>query len=153
MSVDPVFPLPSPDFLWVHSLIRVPSTAASAVVDAEGHWHYETGPSAAFMGYLTAPNPKEVERAATTGFPLDAVALAPHGTAVAERDRLIAANIPGGEGPWLDGDYEVALVRPNKSHLRLLLTRLRLPDQPTVVYPQHGWNGTYPGSLTYPGGP
>lgn len=126
MSGDAVFPIPEPTFLWVHNLV-VEQTGASAalVVDGEGGWSYDDAlPTVTFTGYLTAPNPREIERAAKAGYVLDAVALAPLGTAVAEQDRLVASSISG----HLDGRYTVVQVRPNLSHLRVLCTRLKGAD-------------------------
>ena len=129
MSIDPVFPLPEPDFLWVHTLTYRIHTGASVVVDAEGHWVYGTATPVTFQGYLTAPNPTEFDRAAANAIRVDAVCLAPHGTAVTE-ESTITADAASGVYPFLQGTYTVSTIRPNPSHLRCLLTRLdgELPE-------------------------
>lgn len=120
---DAVFPIPAPTFLWVHNLV-VEQTGASAalVIDAEGAWsHDDALPTVDFTGYLTAPDPREVDRAAKSGYLLAAVALAPRGTVVAEQDRLLASGVDD----YLDGRYTIREIRPNLSHLRLLCERLK----------------------------
>lgn len=129
MSGDAVFPLPEPEFLWVHALIGLHMSGPSVIADDdEGDWHY--APSNAvpvpFTGYLTAPNPKELDRAASRGTAVDAVCLAPLGTPLIASDWLDAttdSNIPES----LRHTFEVGAVRPNLSHLRLLLTRAAYP--------------------------
>lgn len=129
MSGDAVFPLPEPDFLWVHSLVGLRMNGASATVvdDADGGWHREAANAApvAFIGYVTAPNPRDVDRAAASGTVLDAVALAPLGTALLQGDWLDCTD--EGVPASLRHTFAISLVRPNLSHLRLMLTRSDSP--------------------------
>lgn len=126
---DPVFPLPDPSFLWVHDLIVWPVGSADDVeVDDEGRWRDSAGASVGFTGYLTAPDPRDVRRAAAVSEKLDAVALAPRDVEFTWPCYLeaAAASIP----PLLRGWYTVAPPRPNASHTRLLLTRLPADPRP-----------------------
>ena len=137
-AYDPVFPLPEPDFLWVHDLTLVGQTSASTVVDeATGRWHYgEAAPSTTFTGYIGSVGRRETERAAARGIVADAVVLAPHSLPLApdtaELHRLVCG--PDSKATrWLHGSYKVSEVRPNASHLRLILTRLvgdTVPHEP-----------------------
>lgn len=124
MTFDTVFPIEDPTFLWAHDLTYRDNVAASVVVDGEGHWVNADAPETAFTGYLTAPNPREVARAAANGVILDAVCLAPHTVAVGD-DGTVIAGAGSGVPTWLVGSYRVTVVRPNPSHLRVLLTRVR----------------------------
>lgn len=124
MTFDSVFPIGPPEFLWVHQLAYRPTTGASVVVDAEGRWDYANITPTEFTGYITAPNPREVDRAATRGILLDAVCLAPHDVAVTDACHLIVGAASGAPD-WMVGTYTVNTVRPNPSHLRILLTRIR----------------------------
>lgn len=129
MSGDAVFPIPEPTFLWVHALSYVPHDGDNVVTDSEGRWRYDTAAAVEFTGYITAPNPRDVARAAAQDVIIDAVALAPLSCAITEQCSLIApATVPRG----LPGVYNVTLIRPNLSHLRCLLTRLD-----AEVYPSH----------------
>ena len=130
MSGDAVFPLPEPDFLWVHNMVGLRMTGASPTVvdDGEGEWHREpsTAASIPFVGYVTAPKAREVDRAKALGTILDAVALAPLTTQLGQGDWLdctIDPSIPAS----LQHTYAIHLVRPNLSHLRLMLTRSDIP--------------------------
>lgn len=124
MSVDPVFPLPEPEFLWVHQLAFRNDSAALLDVDEEGKWTYDDSDLATFTGYLTAPNPREVDRADAHGVILDAVCLAPHGTGIGDDD-VVIAGAASGVASYLQGSYRVGVVRPNPSHLRILLSRIK----------------------------
>ena len=130
MSGDLVFPLPEPDFLWVFDMVGLRMNGASVTVvdDGEGEWHH--APTGAvkvpFTGYVTAPNTREVDRAASRGTVLDAVALAPLGTALVEGDWLDCTKDPS-IPPWLAHTFTITLARPNLSHIRLLLTRAASP--------------------------
>lgn len=124
MTFDSVFPIDPPDFLWVHTLTYRPTTGASVVVDAEGRWNYGDTTEVEFTGYITAPNPREVDRAATRGILLDAVCLAPHDVGITDSCHLTVA-ASSGAPEWMVGTYTVNTVRPNPSHLRILLTRIR----------------------------
>lgn len=137
MSGDAVFPIPEPTFLWVHSLSYVQHDGNDVITDSEGRWRYDDGEVVTFTGYITAPNPREVDRAAARDVIIDAVALAPLDCGINERCSLTAAGaVPRG----LAGVYKVSLIRPNLSHLRILLTRvdvetvpLRYPSTPATV--------------------
>lgn len=119
---DPLFPLPDPAFLWVYPVLIHPHDAASVAVDDNGKWVYAPSGGVAVTGYLGSPNPQEVTLAAARGLRVDAVLLVPHGTVVDEDDQLEAADatIPG----IFRGTYRIGAVRPNASHVRVLLTRL-----------------------------
>lgn len=133
---DPIFPLPEPDFLWVHDLTIHSQTAASVVVDDDGGWTYAQSASVGVVGYATAPNPREVERAASRGVVIDCIVLVPNGTAVKEEDDVTVPGSTLGFGGTaiptavLQGRYEVTGVRPNPSHCRVLLTRIKGEDPP-----------------------
>lgn len=135
MTFDTVFPIEEPTFLWTHTLTYRTLAAGDVVVDAEGHWVHADTPETTFTGYLTAPNPREIDRAAARGVLLDAVCLAPHAVAVDDAG-AVTADAASGVPSWLIGTYRVTVVRPNPSHLRILLTRLR--DEAPVHDP--GWS-------------
>jgi hypothetical protein len=130
---DPVFPLPEPEFLWVYDLLVHPASA-SVTVGAGRRWRYQEVTPVGFVGYIGAPNPREVERAARRDVRIDAVALAPHGTAVSSEDQLEAAAGVGSTGAEVPavfvGRYAIEAVRPNASHVRILLTRIDGEDPP-----------------------
>jgi hypothetical protein len=127
---DPVFPFPSPTFLWVYDLIVNHQTGASTTTDDNGKWTYIQEASVGFTGYVGAANPREVEKAATRGVVIDAVALAPNGTVVDEGDNLTVPEDPAIPVVFW-GRYDIIGVRPNASHTRVLLTRIQGED------PQH----------------
>jgi hypothetical protein len=125
--VDPVFPLPEPDFLWAHSLVAWSS--ASVVVGRARKWR-TTSASAAFDGYATAPSPRELRRADREGYVVDAVALAPHGATDLDEDGTLEVTPGSGAPPVLVGRYTVRQIRPNPSHVRYVLTRVRGEGNP-----------------------
>jgi len=130
---DPVFPIPAPEFLWIYDLVVHPASAS--VTLGEGRrWRYEQSASVGFVGYIAAPNPRDVDRAARHDIRLDAVALAPHGTAVEAADQFEAPAAAGSTGHAVPsvfvGRYAIAEVRPNASHVRILLTRIVGEDPP-----------------------
>lgn len=97
MSGDAVFPIPEPTFLWVHALSYVPHDGDNVVTDSEGRWRYDTAAAVEFTGYITAPNPRDVARAAAQDVIIDAVALAPLSCAITEQCSLTApATVPRG---------------------------------------------------------
>lgn len=123
---DPVFPLPSPAFLFVHEvLVGVQDTI---VTQPDGRWTRDPVPTTPVRGYLTSPNPQETQIAAARGVTIDAVFLCPHGTPVRHQDRIdsTAANVPS----VLKGRYTVTAVRPNPSHVRVLVTRVEADPVP-----------------------
>ena len=122
MTFDTIFPIEEPTWLWTHTLTFQDNQAAAVDVDAEGRWSYADIPGTPVVGYLTAPNPREIDRAASRGVILDAVFLCAHDTGVTDQSTVIATT---GVPPWLVGTYTVSVVRPNPSHLRVLLTRVR----------------------------
>lgn len=127
---DPAFPLPSPEFLFVHDLI-VWQTSASPTVGRGRKWVNQSA-SAVVTGYATAPSPAELRRAATRKVRVDAVCLVPNGAVIDESDDLEvpAGPVDGGTGTAvpptvLVGRYSIDAVRPNPSHTRVVLTRIR----------------------------
>ena len=116
--------------MWVFNMIGLRMTGASATVvdDGEGNWHHQPSSAASvtFVGYVTAPNAREVDRAKARGVVLDAVALAPLSTALAQGDWLDCTRDPDIPAS-LRHTFEVSLVRSNLSHLRLLLTAAAAP--------------------------
>lgn len=120
--VDPVFPLPEPAFLWVHDLIAW--TSASVVVGRGRKWVQQSA-SAGFTGYATDPSPREERRANALGVRIDAVVLAAHGATDLGEDGTLEVPAASGAPPVLWGLYSVNAVRPNPSHVRYLLTRVR----------------------------
>lgn len=128
MSADPLFPLPEPTILWVYDL-AYRSASASPVVDAEGRWRYDNSALVGFVGYLSSPNTQAIRLAAAAGVAVDAVALAPNGLGISEEDELIAGPALGLGGQavpaYLAGLYRVTLLRPNPSHLRVLVSRVK----------------------------
>lgn len=121
MTFDQVFPIEQPTFLFVHTLAYRVNDPSTVTTDEEGHWNYAAETTVSFAGYLTAPNPREVERAAAHGMTLDAVALCGHEVNIPHTAHLIAET---GVPSWLIGTYRVMSVRPNPSHKRILLTRV-----------------------------
>jgi len=117
-GVDPIFPLPEPDFLWVYPLIHITSDPANVVVDNEGRW-VTTGASVTVMGYVAAPDNKTYTLAEAKGVQCDLVALVPRGTVMRQTDLIIVPPTPIGQ----EGTYRVTLVRPNASHTRVLIER------------------------------
>lgn len=126
---DALFPIPNPDFLFVHSLVVWSRQGASVTPDADGRWQpgFTSAASAVVTGYLAgAPDVAETSAGQTRGESVGAVALVPIGTAVSHADEVEAVGI----SPALDGRYTVTGVRPNPSHLRVLLTRSSDPVWP-----------------------
>ena len=130
MTYDEAFPLPDPEFLWIHDLTYVPTTAASVITDEDtGRWEYAPGPSVGFTGYIASAGRREVDRAATRGVTVDAVALMSHDDGEqlivdrAEAGVLVCGSTSRADR-WLHGTYTITEVRPNASHLRLILTRI-----------------------------
>lgn len=130
--VDPVFPIPEPDFLWVHDLITH-QTSASVTVGRGRKWVNQSA-SVAFVGYASSPDRRELDRAARRGVRIDAVILAPHGTVIDEADQLevpaetISASGTVAPPSTLVGRYRIDAVRPNPSHVRVLCMRIRGED-------------------------
>lgn len=124
MTGDDVFPIPEPTWLWVHQLSISHTAGAASVIDSEGRWEYHNPEYDTIMGYLTGANPEEIERAAQQGIRFNAVALVPRETVVQAGDELIATNT----NTLLDGTYRISQVRPNLSHLRLMIDRIPEPD-------------------------
>jgi len=119
MSIDPLFPFPEPDILWVYELIHTATAASLVATDDDGRWT-STGPSLTTVGYVAAPDNKAYRLAEVRGVQVDAVALVPRGFAVAVGDLIdVPSTVPMG----LPGRYRVNLVRPNPSHTRLLIER------------------------------
>lgn len=127
MGFDAVFPLSPPTWLFQHTLTYRPNDAGNVITDQEGNWHYEPVPPVTFSGYLTAPGPQEVERAAAKGTVLDAVCLCANDAGVTDSSTVEATT---GVPAWLVGKYRVINVRPNPSHSRVLLTRIVVDDAP-----------------------
>ncbi|HMM95399.1 hypothetical protein [Phycicoccus sp.] len=128
MSYDEVFPLPDPDFLWVHSLVYLPQTSASVVTDdATGRWQYAAPASVAFDGYITSPGRRDIERGNARGISVDAVVLIPHSVPIPPDEAEHATLVCGPDSaasPWLWGEYEISEVRPNPSHIRAIMSRI-----------------------------
>lgn len=122
MTFDTIWPIDEPTWLWTHTLTFRDNAASAVEVDAEGRWTYADTAGTDVIGYLTAPNPREVDRAASRGIILDAVFLCAHDSGITDQSTVVAAT---GVPPWLVGTYTVSVVRPNPSHSRVLLTRLR----------------------------
>ena len=121
MTFDAVFPIEQPTFLFIHTLTYRVNDPDTVVTDERGHWNYAAATPVSFTAYLTAPNPREIERAAAHGMTLDAVALCGHEVTIPHTAHVTAAT---GVPTWLVGTYRVSAVRPNPSHQRLLLTRI-----------------------------
>lgn len=131
VNYDEAFPLPEPDFLWIHDLTYTPQTAASVVEDtSSGKWRYATAPSVVveFTGYITSAGRRDIERAKARGITADAVALISHDVPgidpLTAEHAVIGCGSTSGASPWLWGDYTVGEVRPNPSHIRAILTRI-----------------------------
>lgn len=131
MSIDALFPVPEPTFLFVHQL-KIWTTGGAFSVDERGKWKQDTTlptPDLTPMGYLTAPNETEVQQAGTLLEQVDAVCLVsrtlviPHSSVLFCNDPRLPIN--------LAGTYKVNGVRTNLSHTRLLCQRL------TGVWEQH----------------
>lgn len=121
MTFDAVFPIEEPTFLFIHTL-SYRGNDSTIVTDEEGRWNHAVTAPVEFTGYLTAPNPREVERAAAHGMTLDAVALCSHDVDIPHTAHVTAA--AGAVPAWLVGTFRVIAVRPNPSHQRILLTRV-----------------------------
>lgn len=120
---DPLFPIPSPDMLFVYDL-RVQPRGASIEVTPDGVPVPVTSldGSVPVRGYVSTLG--RTERPDEVGEVLArAVALVPLETAVEERDTLFVEDTHGGLPRWLQGWWQVTEVRPNPSHIRVLLQR------------------------------
>ncbi len=128
--VDPVFPLPSPNFLFVHQVLV---GAQDAVITAsDGTWTRDPVVDTPVWGYLTSPNPQEVQRATGRNAVIDAVFLCAHDTPVRHQDRIDSTTaLEGTPIPTvLRGKYKIEAVRPNPSHVRVLLNRVEADPEP-----------------------
>lgn len=122
---DQIFPFPEPEWLFVHT---VHIGARDAVVtQPDGRWEHVVVETPA-RGYLTAPDPQEVSGGNTEVVVIDAVLLVSNSTVVREQDRVRADDptIP----PVLTGVFAVVGVRPNQSHTRVLLSRVKREPLP-----------------------
>lgn len=123
MSVDALFPVPEPTWLWVHDLV-IESVGAS--VDGRGVTVAEVVTAELpVRGWLGGPDAKLVARGGGDGESLDAVARVPSDTAVTSRSWL-RARPQVGLRPGMAGRYRVNAVRSTAADLRLLLTRVEV---------------------------
>lgn len=125
MTGDSVFPIPDPSG-WLFKDEFTIHNSASVIYDDRGNavdkqWNDQT-----VTGYVSAPD-KRIDPAAygadVTRF--DAVALAPLGTVVGAADEVTVSSST--IQSYLHGRYKVEVVRPNLSHLRIMLTRISAP--------------------------
>jgi hypothetical protein len=123
--IDPLFPLPEPP-VFTYDL-TLDSTSSSVVVDTEGGWQYVTATSFV-RGYVTPPDDRTLQYAVQQAVEVDAVALVPRNTVVDDGDLLTVPTTVPYRG--LPGRYRVNVVRPNASHIRLLLRRVEGVDEP-----------------------
>lgn len=120
---DPLFPLPAPAFLLVHTVEIVRTSQLAQDTDDAG-WPLLTGAvRVAARAYVASPDPRTLTPA---GMAVDAVMLVDNATTVDHRDRVAVA--AGQALPAvLVGEFRVNEVRPNPSHTRLLCTRILDP--------------------------
>lgn len=71
-------------------------------------------------GYAAMASFDETTRASAAGERFEAVALMPLGTEIGLADQIV---VPSEAGQFVAGTYEVANVRPNPHHLRVLMRR------------------------------
>jgi len=122
---DPVFPFPDPVFLWVHNIAIIKTSDAVPESDDEG-WEIPADPApleVVLKGYVTAPDPE----ATNSSERVDAVVLVPRDTVVSYADGIRTpsqANL----APMLTGVWKISSVRPNPSHIRILVRRPSSPD-------------------------
>lgn len=126
---DAIFPLAGMlDVLRVHDLL-IHSQGASVTVGVGRKWRNAAVTVTPIRGYVCAPNPAEVRRAAALGVTVDAVARLAIGTVIVENDELEAPDPPPHGGAViaavLVGRYAIHSVRPNPADVRVLLSRVR----------------------------
>ena len=119
MTGDGLFPFPSPDFLFVHTVnIHKPYERTH---DNRGRKRELYEPAEVVRGYLTAPDAASAYDVGAYRVRIDAVLLLPKNTCVCE-SAIVVCNDP--QLPMnLAGQYRVDVVRPNISHTRCLLFR------------------------------
>lgn len=121
---DTNFPIPSPDFLFIHEVeLKRPS---STTTDERGVAVTTYLPSETVMGYLTSPDPSNEDSAGTERIRFNAVVLLSRSLPVPSQETLIRCDDPQ-LPPNLSGTYKVEVVRPNISHTRCLLVRYTGP--------------------------
>lgn len=124
MSIDPLFPLPDPGFLLVHHdcVLVWRQSLVQPVVDAEGGFSYPTAASVLLSdAYVAMADQSEVPQGESEMESIAAVILVRHGSPVDHADEVDVAGVSA----YLDGHYLVTGVRPNASHVRVLVRRMR----------------------------
>lgn len=122
---DAIFPFPEPTFLFIHT-IHI-GNRGTVVTQPDGSWAHAVTEIPA-RGYMTAPDPREVAAAASRDVVIDAILLVSNTTIVTEKDQVRCSD-PFAP-PVLQGVFAVTGVRPNQSHTRVLLSRVRAESLP-----------------------
>lgn len=122
--MDPLFPLPDPGFLLVHHdcVLVWRQSLVAPVVDDEGSWSYPTAASVLISdAYVSQADKNEVPQGETEMESVASVILVRNGSPVDHADEIDVTGV----SEYLDGHYLVTGVRPNASHTRVLVRRMR----------------------------
>lgn len=121
---DPLFPIPSPEFLFRHTVTVSRDSQVAVDTDDAGWPITGSAEQVTTRAYVAPPDPRTLTPA---GQAVDVVVLVPNGTAVEHRDTIIVD--PGQQlAAQHAGRYRITAVRPNPSHCRILCTRVTDPE-------------------------
>jgi hypothetical protein len=127
MSADPLFPLPSSDFLFVYRLTRYRPDVSSPEGDEEGWVERDITieqKDEDIPCYVAATDRRDVGAFEIRG----SVFLVHRDFEVRNRDLFVLEPQPG-LAPTLEGAWLIEEVRPNPAHTRVLCTRATVPTQ------------------------
>lgn len=113
-----LFPFPEPTFLFIHQVTLQRRTGTTT--DSRGRAVPTYAPEP-LDGFLTAPNPESVPDVGGLRTRVSAVFLASLSTVVDVADMLDTTGAP--VAAVLQGQFKIEMLRPNESHLRILLSR------------------------------
>jgi hypothetical protein len=126
-AVDPLFPLPESDFLFVHTATRYSTSTTRREADDNG-WRtpidMEAVPHDDTRAYVATPNYRDVGVTQV----VFCVILVPRTFVVRFGDVM---HVPEQQGlyPDLTGWMEIEQVRPNPSHTRVMCRRSQIGSQ------------------------
>lgn len=123
---DPLFPFPSPEFLFRHQVIIRRTSTEVEDSNNEGWADDDGAEKVPTRAYVTAPDFQDAGASQN----VSAVILVPRTLAVDFADEVTIEAQPGLHNAFV-GDFEIEQVRPNPSHTRLLIRR---PDLAAPSY-------------------